>query len=677
MMFLFAVPMAMGLANYFVPLQLGAPDMAFPRLNSMSYWLFLGGGLTMVSGFLSARGAAQFGWTAYTPLSDAIHSPGAGADLWIMGVIVTGVASVLTGVNLIATVICLRAPGMTMFRMPIFTWNMFIVSAMVILAFPVLTAGLALLYADRHLGAHFFDARGGGQPVLWQHIFWFFGHPEVYIVALPFFGVVTEVIPVFSRKPLFGYKGFVFATLAIASLSTAVWAHHMFSTGAINLPFFSAMTYLIAVPTGVKMFNWIATMWRGHLTFESPMLFCIGFLLVFLVGGLTGPMLASPPVDVHVTDTYFVVAHMHYVLFGTAAFGFFAGLYFWYPKVTGRRLGERLAKAHFWTMFVGFNLTFWPHHLLGLRGMPRRVPDYSAEAGWNFLNLLSSVGAGGARARNPLPLVQPLGHAPEGGAGRRRPLGRVLPRVGHLLAASRAQLPRAAPDPVGAAGVRRPPAGGGAGRREGRVAPVPGGGRLLHGDGVGVLVRQLRARGHGHAGRLGPRLRLHRAVARRSRAAGTAAGPRTGATPAPPTRPRTSATSPPPAPGRSSSPPAPSSWPTASSSAPPSPWSASSSWSPASSATPGRPTTRPSKGLRPSLDCFAPALAGRASCCSAPGPVWVLRGHIPHRSTHTRQAALKDRHEVARLSTGEGAERSEACLRRNRRTPARRAGRSS
>ncbi|HEX2064077.1 MAG TPA: cbb3-type cytochrome c oxidase subunit I, partial [Acidimicrobiales bacterium] len=241
-------------------------------------------------------------------------------------------------------------------------------------------------------GTHVFDPENGG-AVLWQHVFWFFGHPEVYIVALPFFGVVTEVIPVFSRKPLFGYKGFVFATLAIASLSTAVWAHHMFSTGAINLPFFSGMTFLIAVPTGVKMFNWIATMWKGHLSFESPMLFCVGFLLVFLVGGLTGPMLAAPPVDFHVTDTYFVVAHMHYVLFGTAAFGFFAGLYFWYPKLTGRRLSEPLGKLHFWTMFVGFNLTFWPHHVLGLRGMPRRVPDYAEEAGWNFLNLLSSVGA--------------------------------------------------------------------------------------------------------------------------------------------------------------------------------------------------------------------------------------------------------------------------------------------
>jgi cytochrome c oxidase subunit 1 len=393
MMFLFAVPMAFGLANYLVPLHVGAPDMAFPRLNALSYWLYLGGGLTMVSGFLTARGAAQFGWTAYAPLSDAIHSPGAGADLWIMGVLVTGVATVLGAVNIITTVACLRAPGMTMFRMPIFTWNMLIVSAMVILAFPVLTAGLSLLYADRHLGAHFFEGGGGGQPILWQHIFWFFGHPEVYIVALPYFGVVTEVIPVFSRKPVFGYKGFVFATLAIASLSTGVWAHHMFATGAINLPFFSFMTYLVAVPTGVKMFNWIATMWKGHITFESPMLFAIGFLVVFLIGGLTGPMLAAPPFDIDVTDTYFVVAHMHYVLFGAAAFGFFSGLYFWFPKFTGRLLSERLAKIHFWTMFVGFNVTFWPHHLLGLRGMPRRIASYGSAEGWTFLNLVSSVGA--------------------------------------------------------------------------------------------------------------------------------------------------------------------------------------------------------------------------------------------------------------------------------------------
>ncbi|MFN2608808.1 MAG: cbb3-type cytochrome c oxidase subunit I, partial [Acidimicrobiales bacterium] len=257
MMFLFAVPMAFGLANYLVPLQLGAPDMAFPRLNALSYWLYLGGGLTMLSGFLTSKGAAAFGWTAYAPLSDAVHSPGAGADLWIVALAVTGVASVLTAVNLITTVITLRAPGMTMFRMPIFTWNILAVSLLVLLAFPVLTAALAMLYADRHLGAHFYEVGSGGVPILWQHLFWFFGHPEVYIVALPYFGIISEIIPVFSRKPLFGYKGMVFATITITGLSVVVWAHHMFATGAVLLPFFSVMSFLIAVPTGIKFFNWI------------------------------------------------------------------------------------------------------------------------------------------------------------------------------------------------------------------------------------------------------------------------------------------------------------------------------------------------------------------------------------------------------------------------------------
>ncbi len=415
MMFLFAVPMAFGFANFLVPLQIGAPDMAFPRLNALSFWLFLGGGLMMVSSFLTSQGAPAFGWTAYAPLSDAIHSPGAGADLWIVALIITGVGTILTAVNLITTIVCLRAPGMTMFRMPIFTWNMLIVCVMVILAFPVLTSGLSLLWADRHLGAQFFTPTEGGVPILWQHLFWFFGHPEVYIVALPFFGVVTEVIPVFSRKPLFGYRGFVLATLAIAALSTSVWAHHMFATGAVSLPFFSGMTMLIAVPTGVKIFNWIATMWRGHLSFETPMLFSIGFLVVFLVGGLTGPMIAAAPFDLHVHDTYFIVAHMHYVLFGTAAFGFFAGLYFWYPKVTGRLLHEGLGKLSFWLMFIGFNLTFWPHHLLGLRGMPRRVADYRPETGWESLNLLSSIG-GAILALSMMVLLVNLWRTWKGGA---------------------------------------------------------------------------------------------------------------------------------------------------------------------------------------------------------------------------------------------------------------------
>ena len=395
MMFLFAVPMAVGLGNYLVPLHVGAPDMAFPRLNALSYWLFLGGGLTMLSGFLTSRGAAAFGWTAYTPLSDAVHSPGAGADLWLAAVLVTGVSGVLSAVNLITTVISLRAPGMTMFRMPIFTWNILVTSFMMLLAFPVLTSAIALLYADRHIGSHFFDATAAssGVPVLWQHLFWFFGHPEVYIVALPFFGVVSEVIPVFSRKRVFGYRGFVFATLAIAALSTAVWAHHMFTTGVVSLPFFSVLTYLVAVPTGVKFFNWIGTMWRGQISFETPMLFAIGFLLIFLIGGLTGPMLAAAPFDFAAQDTYFVVAHMHYVLFGAAGFGLFSGLYFWWPKMTGWRLGEGLGKLHFVLLFVGFNILFWPQHLLGLRGMPRRVADYSPARGWSFINLVSTVGA--------------------------------------------------------------------------------------------------------------------------------------------------------------------------------------------------------------------------------------------------------------------------------------------
>ena len=391
MMFLFAVPFAVGLANYLIPLQLGAPDMAFPRLNALSYWIFLAGGITMVSGFLTSRGAAAFGWTAYPPLSGPIYSPGAGGDLWVMGVALTGTASILGAVNFIATIFFMRAPGMTLFRMPMFTWNMFVVSFMMIIAFPVITAAMAMLYADRNLGSHFYDGEGGA--ILFQHLFWFFGHPEVYIVALPYFGVVTEVIPVFSRKPVFGYKGFVMATLAIASLSMGVWAHHMFTTGAVLLPFFSAVTMLIAVPTGLKFFNWIGTMWRGQISFKSPMLFSIGFLLFFLFGGMTGVMLAAPPIDFDVHDTYFVVGHFHYVLFPSAVLALFAGIYFWWPKFTGRMLSEKLAHLHFWPLFIGSNLAFFPMHLLGLRGMPRRVADYLPSTGWEGLNQLSTLGA--------------------------------------------------------------------------------------------------------------------------------------------------------------------------------------------------------------------------------------------------------------------------------------------
>ena len=392
MLLLYATPSLFGFANYIVPLQIGAPDVAFPRLNALAYWLFLFGALIVMSSFLTPGGAADFGWFAYTPLSGVVRSPGAGADLWIMGLAVAGLGTILGGVNFITTIICLRAPGMTMFRMPIFCWNIFVTSLLVLMVFPVLTAALFGLLADRKLGAHVFDPANGG-VILWQHVFWFFGHPEVYILALPFFGIVTEVIPVFSRKPLFGYKGMVFATLAIAALSMAVWAHHMYATGAVLLPFFSLMTFLIAVPTGVKFVNWIGTIWRGKITFETPMLFALGFLVTFLFGGLTGVVLAAPPLDFHVSDSYFVVAHFHYVLFGTIVFATFSGIYFWFPKMTGRMMDETLGKIHFWTLFIGFHTTFLVQHWLGNEGMPRRYVDYLPTDGFTTLNAISSIGA--------------------------------------------------------------------------------------------------------------------------------------------------------------------------------------------------------------------------------------------------------------------------------------------
>jgi cytochrome c oxidase subunit I len=397
MLFLFLGPFAFGLANYFVPLQIGARDMAFPRLNALSYWFYLFGGLTMVSGFLTADGGADFGWTGYTPLSDIVRTPGIGADLWIIGVALTGLSGILTGVNIVTTVVAMRAPGMRMFRMPIFTWNMLVTSVLVLIAFPVLSAAIVMLFSDRHLGSHIYDAtlhdRVAGSPILWQHLFWFFGHPEVYILVLPFFGVITEILPVFSWRPVFGYAGLVFATMAIAALSVGVWAHHMFATGAVLLPFFTGFSMLIAVPTGVKFFNWIGTMWGGRLTFPTPMLFALGFLFTFLLGGLSGVMLAAAPIDFHVTDSYFVVAHMHYVLFGGSVFALYAGIYYWWPKVTGRVLDERLGKVHFWMTLVGFNLTFFVQHILGLEGMPRRVADYLDSDGFTGLNQVSSIGA--------------------------------------------------------------------------------------------------------------------------------------------------------------------------------------------------------------------------------------------------------------------------------------------
>jgi len=392
MLLLFATPLFAGFANALMPIQIGAPDVAFPRLNMLAYWLYLFGGLIVVSGFLTPGGAASFGWFAYAPLSDVAYSPGLGGDLWVFGLALGGFGTILGAVNFITTIICLRAPGMTMFRMPLFTWTTLVTSIMVLMAFPVLASALLALGADRRLGAHVFDPANSG-AMLWQHLFWFFGHPEVYIIALPFFGIISEILPVFSRKPLFGYKGMVFATIAIAALSLSVWAHHMYATGQVLLPFFAIMTMLIAVPTGVKFFNWIGTMWGGSVSLETPMLWAIGFLVTFLFGGLTGVILSSPPLDFQLTDSYFVVAHFHYTVFGTVVFAMFAGFYFWWPKFTGRMLDEKLGKIHFWMLFIGFQTTFLIQHLLGIRGMPRRYADYLPEDGFTWMNQVSSVGA--------------------------------------------------------------------------------------------------------------------------------------------------------------------------------------------------------------------------------------------------------------------------------------------
>jgi cytochrome c oxidase subunit 1 len=392
MLFLFATPLFAGFANAIMPLQIGAPDVSFPRLNLVAYYMFLFGGIIVVSGFLTPDGAASFGWFAYAPLSNAVHSPTIGADLWIIGLAISGLGTILGAVNFVTTILTMRAPGMVMFRLPIFTWTILLTSVLVLMAFPVLAASLVVLEVDRTFGAQVFDAANGG-AILWQHLFWFFGHPEVYIIALPFFGIISEVIPVFSRKPVFGYKGLVFATIAIAGLSVAVWAHHMYVTGAVSLPFFALTTMLIAVPTGVKFFNWIGTMWRGSISFETPMLFVIGFLITFLLGGLTGVMLAMPPIDFHVSDSYFVVAHFHYTVFGTVVFAMFAGFYFWWPKLTGRMLDDSIGKIHFWTVFIGFQVTFLIQHWLGIKGMPRRYADYLASDGFTLGNTISSVGS--------------------------------------------------------------------------------------------------------------------------------------------------------------------------------------------------------------------------------------------------------------------------------------------
>jgi cytochrome c oxidase subunit 1 len=393
MIFLFIIPVLVGFGNYVVPLQIGAPDMAFPRINALSFWMLPLAGVLLLLGFLTG-GAAQAGWTSYSPLAQdrPLGMTGSGEDLWIVGLTLIGTASILGAVNFLVTIFKMRAPGMTLFRMPILVWTVLVTSVLNLMATPVLTSALIMLFIDRNYGGHFFDPATGGNAILWQNVFWFYSHPAVYIMVLPAMGMISEILPVFSRKPLFGYKAFVFATAGIGALGFSVWAHHMFTTGAVYLPFFSLMTFLIAVPTGVKMFNWIFTLWRGKLTLSTPLLFALGFLSMFLIGGIDGAFSAAVPIDFALQDTYWIVAHLHYVLFGGSVFGVFAGVYYWFPKMTGRMLSEGLGKVQFVLMFVGFNLTFFPMHILGLSGMPRRIADYASTAGWNELNLAATIG---------------------------------------------------------------------------------------------------------------------------------------------------------------------------------------------------------------------------------------------------------------------------------------------
>jgi len=394
MIFLVVVPVLLGLSTYFVPLMIGASDMAFPRMNALSFWLFLFGGLLLYFSFFGG-GAPDAGWFSYAPLSEKPYSSHPGLDYWALALLAIGVGTVAAGLNLIVTIVTLRVKGMTIRRLPLFVWMVLVNSFLIIFALPPLNASLVMLLVDRQLNAHFFTQLGGGSPLLWQHYFWSFGHPEVYIMVLPAFGFISEVIPVFSRQPIFGY-GFVAAsTVAIALLSFGVWAHHMFAVGlghGWDLAF-GASSMLIAVPTGVKIFNWIATMWGGAIRFTTAMWFAIAFLITFTIGGLSGVAFAVVPIDWQVTDTYFVVAHMHYVLFGGTLFSVFAAAYYWFPKMSGRMLSERWGKVHFWLTFIGFNATFLIQHFLGLAGMPRRVYTYPDLPFWGVMNLISTVGA--------------------------------------------------------------------------------------------------------------------------------------------------------------------------------------------------------------------------------------------------------------------------------------------
>jgi cytochrome c oxidase subunit 1 len=400
MVFLVGIPIVFGFANYLVPLMIGARDLAFPRLNAFGFWAFLFGGVLLYFSVLGGEGlygggsAPDVGWFAYAPLTGRAFSPGNSTDYWNLSIFVMGFGTVATSINLIATTLAMRCPGMTLGRLPVYVWMMLVVSGMTVIALPPLSAAQIMLLLDRFLGAHFFDTQAGGSAVMWQHFFWFFGHPEVYILMVPGFAFVSEIIPVFSRKVIFGYPMVVAASMAIGLLSMSVWAHHMFAVG-MGAPLnaaFAASTMLIAVPTGIKIFNWVATMYGGRIRFATPMLFACAFLFQFLCAGLTGIMLAVVPFNWQVTDTYFVVAHFHYVLVGGLVFTIFGAIYYWFPKVTGRLLSERMGRWHFWLFVIGFNVTFLPMHWLGMIGMPRRIYTYPADRGWEFWNLVASLG---------------------------------------------------------------------------------------------------------------------------------------------------------------------------------------------------------------------------------------------------------------------------------------------
>jgi len=394
MVFFMGMPILIGIGNYLVPLMIGARDMAFPRLNALGFWATLFGGILVYFSFATG-GAPAIGWFAYAPLTERTFARSSATDLWALGLIVSGVGTTTAGINFIATILGMRAPGITMFRIPFFTWTMLWTSVQIVLAMPPLTVALVMVVLDRNLGAHFFDTQNGGSALLWQHLFWFFGHPEVYILILPVFGMVTEIIPVFSRKVLFGYEFMAAATAAIAFISMGVWAHHMFAVGMTRTQdiYFVIASFLVSIPTGIKFFNWLATMYGGRISFASPMLFVVGFLSMFLIGGLTGIMLAAAPWNFQLTDSYFVVGHFHFVLIGGTLFGTFAGIHYWFPKVTGRMLSERLAKWQFWLLYIGFIVTFVPMHFSGFFGMPRRIYTYDADRGWTFLNQLTTIGA--------------------------------------------------------------------------------------------------------------------------------------------------------------------------------------------------------------------------------------------------------------------------------------------